>query len=138
LSIPDKDNRRLTPRQRVRQEICLQVNLSILDSRANAFSAHETPLTIFGNTHDLSASGVAFVVPFISVDEKFCQQAENTLPLLLYLPTGEVKMQVAPVRCIPLDKRDLGKGFFIGAKIAGINNGERARFHQYLNTIAKP
>jgi hypothetical protein len=54
------------------------------------------------------------------------------LPVVLYLPAGEVHMQVAPVHCQPLDEKEPGKGFFMGARIREIETEERDCLIEYL------
>lgn len=45
-------------------------------------------------------------------------------------------MEVAPVRCHPIDEKEPGKGFLMGAEITGIDEGARARLREYLRSIS--
>jgi hypothetical protein len=134
LSFPDRDNRH-HQRHQARHEICLRADLSLFDTQTTIAQEQEKSLTIFGSTYDLSAAGVSVIVPLISIDERYCYDEDKTLPLMLYLPTGQVNMQIAPVRCLPLDEKEPGKGFFMGARIAQIEDYERRRLVEYLHTI---
>lgn len=135
LSGPDIDNRR-TPRHRARHEACLEADLSLFNAQAEIVPGQDKPLTIFGSTRDLSEAGVSLIVPFVPIDERNCRDDSQMLLLRLYLPTGEVEMQVAPVRCNPLDEREPGEGFFLGARIAEMDSVDRARFNEYLRTFS--
>ena len=135
MSFPDRDNRH-RPRYRARYEICLQADLSLFDARAETVHEQERPLTIFGLTYDLSEAGVSLIVPFVPIDETYCDEEERRLPLKLYLPTGEVTMWIVPVRCRPLDEEEPGEGFLMGAEIAEMDNVERAQFNEYLRTFS--
>ena len=134
MCIPDTENRRHNPRREAQHEVCLQANLSLLDAQVSVSQGNTQPLTIFGSTHDLSEAGVSLIVPLVPIDERYCAEEGQTLPLTLYLPSGQVHMQVTPIRCGPLDQQEPGKGFFMGAQIAAMDNGERARFLEYLRT----
>lgn len=133
LSYPDTDHRD-SPRRQARHEICLEANLSLFDAEAKPGQGTEELLTIFGNTYDVSETGVSFVVPLVPIDENYCRQEAPPLPLLLYLPTGPVNMRIAPVRCHPLDERKPEAGFFMGAEITAIEDSGRERFNKFLHT----
>ncbi|MDQ3821115.1 MAG: PilZ domain-containing protein [Acidobacteriota bacterium] len=119
-----------------RHEVCLEADLSLLDAHAKTVQGQEESFQIFGNTRDLSEAGVSLIVPLVSIDERYCNEEERTLPLTLYLPVGQVYMQVAPVRCQPIDEKEPGKGFLMGAEITGIDEAARARLREYLRSIS--
>src|ERR1044071_3622014 len=87
--------RRSVRRLRVKCEVELAANLSLLDS--DAYDA-DSNLIFFGQTSDLSAVGVAMVLPATIIDERFCS-GSNRLKLSLHLPEGVVGLEVTPVRC---------------------------------------
>ena len=136
MSGPVTDNRRRTPRHRAQHEACLEADLSLFNVQAEIVPGEEKSLTIFGSTRDLSEAGVSLVVRYVPIDERNCGEEASVLPLKLYLPTGEVQMQVAPVRCQPLDENEPGEGFFLGARIAEIDNDDRARFAEYFRKFS--
>ena len=137
LSAPDTDNRR-QPRQQVRHEVCLQANLSLFDAGAESSCEEGETLEIFGSTRDISEEGVSLIVPLIPIDERYCREEDERLPLTLYLPEGQVNMQVTPVRCHPIDEREPSKGFLMGAEITGIDEAGRTRLRAYLRSISTP
>jgi c-di-GMP-binding flagellar brake protein YcgR len=85
-----------------------------------------------GHTLDLSDSGIALIVPAITLGEHHLVGENRTLDVKLELPGGPVEMQVTPVRYESLDEHETETGYLIGAKIATMSEADRARFSQYL------
>lgn len=112
-------------------EAQLIANLSILDSDAGA---HTEPLIFLGVTKDLSAEGLGVILPSAPINENYCSETKG-VKLSLYLPDGAVALEVKPVRCVPLDERDTGQGFLMGATIIGVNE-HREEFERYLLALS--
>src|SRR5687767_10851056 len=87
--------RRGMRRLRVRCEVELLADLSLLD--ADAGEPLES-LIFMGETSDLSAAGLAMIIPSAIIDERFCG-GDHRLNLSLHLPDGIVRLEVSPVRC---------------------------------------
>lgn len=119
-----------------RHEVCLEADLSLLDAQAETVPGQENTFQLYGKTRDLSEAGVLLVVPLIPIDEKYCREESRTLPLTLYLPNGQVNMEVAPVRCRLVDEREPARGFLMGAEITGIDEAGRTRLREYLRSIS--
>ena len=124
--------RRQSRRLRDCCEAQLIANLSILDSDAGP---HPEPLIFLGVTRDLSAEGLGVVLPSAHISENYCSETKG-LKLSLYLPDGAVALEVKPVRCVPLDERDTGQGFLMGATIIGVNE-HREEFERYLLALSR-
>jgi hypothetical protein len=122
--------RRSTRRLRVRCEVELAANLSLLDNDAHDA---ESTLTFFGQTSDLSAGGLAMVLPATIIDERFCSGA-NRLKLSLHLPEGIVGLEVAPVRCERLTDAYSVRGYLLGTKITNVE--QRESFERYLESVS--
>jgi hypothetical protein len=122
--------RRNSQRLRARCYVELTTNLSILDSEAEA---HTEQLVFFGETRDLSSQGIGFVLPSTRIDENYCS-GENRFKLSLHLPEGPVKLEVNPVRCVPLNAEDFGQGYLLGTKIVGVLEHE-TDFERFLRTF---
>ena len=105
-------------------------SLSLLD---NDVHSTDSPLVFLGRTHDLSAAGLAMVLPSTTIDERFCS-GSNRLILSLYLPDGVIGMEVSPVRCERLDSPFFGNGYLLGTRITKID--DRAQFNRYLETLS--
>src|SRR5690349_4549380 len=122
--------RRTTRRLRVKCEVELAANLSLLDNDA---PDAESTLTFFGQTSDLSTAGLAMVLPATIIDERFCSGA-NRLKLSLHLPNGIVGLEVTPVRCERLTDAYSVNGYLLGTKITNIE--QRESFERYLESVS--
>ena len=122
--------RRSMRRLRVKCEVELAANLSLLDN--DAYDA-ESPLIFFGQTSDLSSIGLAMVLPATIIDERFCTD-ENRLKLSLHLPQGIISLEVAPVRCERLSDAYSVRGYLLGTKITSVD--QRESFERYLESVS--
>lgn len=122
--------RRSMRRLRVKCEVELAANLSLLDN--DAYDA-ESPLVFFGQTSDLSAVGLAMVLPATIIDERFCTES-NRLKLTLHSPDGVIGLEVAPVRCERLTDAYSVKGYLLGTKITNVEH--RESFERYLESVS--
>ena len=122
--------RRSMRRLRVKCEVELAANLSLLDS--DVYDA-DSNLIFFGQINDLSAAGLAMVLPATIIDERFCSGA-NRLKLLLHLPQGIIGLEVAPVRCERLTDAYSVRGYLLGSKITNVDHPES--FERYLDSVS--
>jgi hypothetical protein len=125
--------RRSVRRLRVKCEVELAATLSLLDSDACETYDEDSRLIFFGQTADLSAEGLAMVLPATIIDERFCSGA-NRLKLSLHLPDGIVGLEVAPVRCERLTDAYSVNGYLLGTKITKIE--QRNSFERYLESVS--
>ncbi len=133
MSVPDAGESRLAPRRLARHEVCLNVNLSLFDTQARNADAITEQFILYGTTHDLSDSGVAVVFTNVKIDKGFFEVA-HLLPLTLFLPGGQVQMEISPVRWKLLDAVQPEDGFFMGTKLTRISDDQRALLRQYFDT----
>jgi hypothetical protein len=121
--------RRQTPRRRIRCEAELTTNLAILD-----VDEPETTqsLIFFGETLDLSPTGISLVLPSTQIDERYCDGSKR-LQVQLYLPQAIVGLEVSFVRCVPLNVYNLNKGFVLGGKITQVH-ANKSEFDRYIAT----
>lgn len=122
--------RRSVRRLRVKCEVELAATLSLLDNDA---SDEESRLIFFGQTSDLSAEGLAMVLPATIIDERFCS-GSNQLKLSLHLPEGVVGLEVTPVRCERLTDAYSVNGYLLGTKITKVE--QRGSFERYLESVS--
>ena len=125
-------NRRRAPRHRAR----LLFSVSLLDVKATTDKAsppqkRRAP-AVEGYTRDLSATGLALIVPAIRVGDRYLSGEGNILSIKLELPAGPVQAQAAPVRYEQLGEENEEKGFLIGAHITEMSESDRARYTEYL------
>jgi hypothetical protein len=122
--------RRNVRRLRVKCEVELAATLSLLDNDAGDADSR---LIFFGQTSDLSAEGLAMVLPATIIDERFCS-GSNRLKLSLHLPDGIVGLEVAPVRCERLTDAYSINGYLLGTRITNVEH--RGPFERYLDSVS--
>jgi hypothetical protein len=122
-------NRRRARRYRVR----MTVSISLVGVKQVAESAvARRPPKIEGYTRDLSATGLALIVPTIRVGEYYLTGEGRRLLVTLEHPTGPISIHATPVRYEQLDEGDTETGYIIGAHITEMSDDDRARFNAYL------
>ncbi|HEU4712292.1 MAG TPA: hypothetical protein VFS76_12040 [Pyrinomonadaceae bacterium] len=117
-------------RLKVRCEVELLADLSLLDADAGE-PLHS--LIFMGQTSDLSAAGIAMVIPSTIIDERFCC-GDHRLNLALHLPDGVVGIEVSPVRCERITGVNSSHGYLLGTKITNVTH--RERFERYIESLS--
>ena len=117
-------NRRHSRRVRAR----LSFTLSLSDPRTNTNGSRRLP-SLNGHTLDVSATGLALVVPAIRIGEHYLAGSERRLHIKLELPSGPVELKVVAVRYESLEDES---GYLIGARIVEMSNPDRASFEKYV------
>jgi PilZ domain len=122
-------DRRAAKRQRVR----LAFSLSIF-SPAKSLKGSRRTISMEGHTLDLSANGMALIVPSITLDEHHLVGENRSLTVQLELPRGPVEMQVVPVRYARLEE-DKETGYLIAVKIVRISEEDRAKYSEFTSSL---
>ena len=117
-------NRRHSRRVRVR----LNFTLSLSDPRVSSNGSRRLP-KLNGHTLDISATGLALVVPAIRIGEHYLAGGDHQLHIKLELPSGSVEMKVETVRYESLE--DEG-GYLIGARILEMSDADKGSFEKYV------
>jgi hypothetical protein len=89
-----------------------------------------------GHTLDVSANSLALIVPKITLDEHHLVGENRNFNLKLELPDGPLEMQAAPVRYERLEEQRGETGYLIAVKIVGMSEIDRARFAEYIASLA--
>jgi c-di-GMP-binding flagellar brake protein YcgR len=113
----------------------LTVSRSISSVAANGGSQRQKSLE--GHTLDISATGIAMVLPAIRIGEYYLTGEDKRLWLKLELPEGLVEMQVAPVRYESLDEHQTERGYVIGVRIVQITPEHQAVYLHHLAKLLK-
>ncbi len=92
-------------------------------------------MSMDGHTFDLSANGMALIVPTITLGEQHLVGGSRGLHVQLELPSGPVEMEVDPVRYERLDEHASETGYLIAVKIVGMSESDRARYTEYVLTL---
>lgn len=125
-SIERREMRRL----KVKCEVELLADLSLLDTEAGE---PLESLIFMGQTSDLSAAGIAMIIPSTIIDERFCDGG-NHLSLALHLPDGAIRLEVTPVRCERITGVNSSQGYLLGTKITDVK--QREQFERYIERMS--
>jgi hypothetical protein len=88
-----------------------------------------------GHTLDLSANGMALIVPAITLNEHHLVGENRSLKVQLELPLGPVEMQVNPVRYERFEEHRSETGYLIAVKIVKMSEDDRAKYSEYVSTL---
>ena len=122
-----KDRRR-SPRLNVRLAFSLSVIRKTKLKRVNG-----NDRTLKGHTRDLSANGLALLLPQIQLDGYHLAAEDREMQLVLELSGGVVSMVVVPKRYEKLERAELGCNYLIGARIVRIDAEDRSRYQDFMN-----
>lgn len=117
--------RRRHPRLRAR----LAVSVVLLGARGESVTP---PLE--GHTRDVSACGLALILPAVRVGERYLAGEAQTLSVTLRLPTSTIRLRGAPARYERLDEGEADTGYLIGLRITEMDERDRAAFDEYLKS----
>ena len=120
-------NRRRFKRVRTR----LSCTISLSDPRLSS-NGHRRLPGLEAHTLDVSATGMALVVPAIRIGGHYLAGSERRLYIQLELPEGPVEMKVTTVRYESLEDDSDESGYLIGARIVEISDADRASFEKYV------
>lgn len=120
-------NRRQAPRLRIR----LSFSLSLF--RAAKIKGRAGDRTLKGHTRDISASGLALLLPQIHLDGYHLAADGKKLRLTLEVAGGAMTMLVVPRRYERLEDAELGCAYLIGAEIVEIEDDDRMRLENFIS-----
>lgn len=123
-------DRRRAKRRRVR----LAFSISIV-SPAKSLTGTRRPISMNGHTLDLSANGMAVIVPAITLDEHHLVGENRGLKVQLELPSGPVQMQVSPVRYERLEEHASETGYLIAVRIVAMSEDDRATYAKFVSNL---
>jgi hypothetical protein len=85
-----------------------------------------------GETTDVSATGIGFIVPAIRIKEKYLVGQERILNVELDLSGRKVRMQVRGVRYERIGIHLSAERFVVGAEIVNVNEEDQAAYDYLL------
>jgi c-di-GMP-binding flagellar brake protein YcgR len=122
-------DRRQSPRLRVR----LIFNVGI-KREVNGNGANRRAKTLQGHTRDLSAKGMALLVPQAHLDGHHLAAEGRELKVELQIGSGDsISMIVAPRRYERLEEAELGCAYLIGVRIMKISEPDQARYLSFIH-----
>ena len=115
---------------------CVRLDFSLsLASPTKSLNGTRRISSLDGHTLDLSANGLALVVPQITLGEHHLVGENRFLNLKLQLPGGPVELQAAPVRYERLEEHETETGYLIAVKIVRMPDVDRVRFSEYVAAL---
>ncbi len=91
-------------------------------------------LSTRGETHDLSSSGIAFVVSSIRIQQYYLVGEGRTLKAELTLPAGKIEMQLLGVRYEQIGEHISTTQYLVGASITDMTDADRELYRDFLTT----
>jgi hypothetical protein len=123
-------DRRHTDRHRVR----LAASVSLIQ-KARTANGGRPAAALSGQTRDVSADGLAIIVPAIHIDGHHLVGEGRTLLIKLQLPDTTLSIKVNPVRYERLDEDETESGYLIAMHITEMQDDERAAYHEYIESF---
>jgi len=119
-------DRRRAPRCAAR----LPFVVSLPDSRPAVFAGQVQSLS--GHTLDISATGLALLVPAIRIGDHYLAGEGRELQVVLELPQGPVVIQGSAVRYERVDEEGSEKGYLIGVNNTSMSVADRMSYEEYV------
>ncbi len=88
-----------------------------------------------GWTRDISASGLALILPRVRVGGRYLTGADVTLRLVLDHPAGALELLATPAYYDQLSKEGDEQGYLLGVRIKTWSATDRARYEAQLNEL---
>lgn len=129
-------NRRRAPRYITHLEAGLALSITLSNAKPRARD-QDQPLKLSGYTRDISATGLALIVPAIRIGGQYITGENRKLEILLKLPAATIRVSATPVRYSPLEEEGTDTGYLIGVQIVQMSDEDRAHFDAYLRTLMK-
>jgi hypothetical protein len=122
-------NRRRAPRFRVRLSVSVSPVQAARPSRASA--ARDA---LYGYTRDISATGLALILPTIRINNIYLTGEDRTLEIMVEHESEPIVIYGVPTRYEKLEEEGDGadKGYLIGVKITEMSDEDRTRFSGLL------
>jgi hypothetical protein len=121
-------NRRQVRRRKARRRAQLVVPTAAIVGKNTTQSIFE------GYTRDISAGGIALVIPALKSCDGDNLREGGSVEIALELPAITIRMRATPVRCEVLEGSD--RGCLIAARIVELNDVDRARLADYLRRLS--
>lgn len=122
--------RRAAPRHSY--QIPIKIWFDSIHKTENPHSTNGGSLTAWGETKDLSLSGIGFFVPSIRIQENYLVGGSRPLNVELDLPDGKLQMQVIGRRYEQSGEHLSASRYLIGASISEISPENFEIYKQFL------
>ena len=119
-----------------RYEVRLPFKLSLVSVSKNLNGMRRVSV-MNGHTLDLSAHGLALIVPKITLDEHHLVGENRSFNISLELPDGAIDLKATPVRYERLEEDTNDTGYLIAVKITSMMDGDREKWDDFLASVSK-
>lgn len=123
-------NRRRAPRYVIRLPFTVALHEPALADENVRRAPH-----LDGFTRDLSANGLALILPAVRIGERYLTGTDATLRIRLEHPTGPLELLATPVRYEQLDADATDKGYLVGVQIKEMSVAARLRYETHLRSL---
>lgn len=121
-----------------RRSLQVPICLSFMpENNTGRLTAKREPLSIKGETKDLSDTGIAFLVDSIRLREFYLVGENRILDAILDLPGAKIKMRVLGQRYEQIGEHLSVSKYLIGASIESMNQIDREIYEEYLRQGGK-
>ena len=122
-------DRRQSPR------LCVRLVFSVgIKREVNGNGSNRRAKTLQGHTRDVSAKGVALLVPQVHLDGHHLAAEGLELKVELQIGSGDpISIVVMPRRYERLEETELGCAYLIGVRIMKINEADQARYLSFIH-----
>jgi len=122
-------DRRQSPRLRVRLVFSVGIKREV-----NGHGSNRRTKTLQGHTRDISAKGMALLVPQAHLDGHHLAAEGRELTVELQIGSGDpISMIVMPRRYERLEETELGCAYLIGVRIMKISEPDQARYLSFIH-----
>ena len=118
-------------RRASRRRVRLPFTLSLHEPGKKANGWRPLP-SLSGFTQDISATGLALIVPAIRIGGHYLAGGDCTLEVELELPSGPIHIRVMSIRYEPVDEDRIEEGYMIGVKITDMSAADLGSLKAYL------
>lgn len=122
-------------RRAKRQQTRLLFSISVASS-AKSLNGTKRTISMKGHTMDISETGLALIVPAITLGEHHLVGENRSLNVRLELPVGPIEIKAKPVRYESLEDHESETGYLIGVQIASMSEEDSAKFGAFSSTLA--
>jgi hypothetical protein len=136
------------------RELINKFNTSLSERMASARRPHTAPIKIwfdpdtntersaeqaraaciYGETVDLSGTGLAFLVPAIRIKEKYLVGHERPLNIEIDMPAGKVSLRAIGKRYEKVGIHISTERFFVGAHIISIEGQDKENYESFFRS----
>lgn len=95
------------------------------------------PQAIEGHTRDISADGVALILPAIRIGDHYLAGENHPLLIHLQLPDQTIEIHAVAVRYDSMTDEDQSAGYVVGARITQLGQEDRELFVAFLAQLAQ-